>query len=146
MTLQEFIASGIIGPIGLGLSKREVQSILGDAQAKSERRKGRELWKYEDLQVGFYQDVVHFIGMYVSDDSIKLPLPLVFDEQVLAQIMRLEDTKRFLLANEMEFDINDKLTFDDQTCLRIVGVTGSEAHLVFTGERLYSIQIAEHSD
>src|SRR5262245_11835212 len=109
MTLQEFIANGIIGPIGLGLSKREVQSILGDAQAKSERRKGEELWKYDDLQVGFYQDVVYFIGMYVSGDSIRLPPPLVFDEHVLAQIMRLEGTKKFLLANEIEFDVNDKL-------------------------------------
>jgi len=146
MMLQEFIASGIIGPIRLDLSKREVRSILGDAQAKSDRRKERELWKYDDLQVGFYQDMVYFIGVYVSDDSIRLPPPLVFDVHILAQIMRLEDTKKFLLANEMEFDVNDKLTFDDQTCLRLVGATGAEVHLVFTDERLYSIQIAKHSD
>jgi hypothetical protein len=144
MMLQEFIASGKIGPICLGLSKREVQSILGDAQAMSDRQKGRELWKYDDLQVSFYQDMVNFIGAYVSDDSIRLPPPLVFDEQVLAQIMRLEDTKKFLLANDIEFDINDKLTFDDQTCLQIVGAPGAEIHLTFTCERLYSIQITEH--
>jgi hypothetical protein len=146
MMLQEFIASGIIGPIRLGLSKREVQSILGDAQARSDRRKEGELWKYDDLQVGFYQDMVCFIGVYVSDDSIRLPPPLVFDEHVLAQIMRLEDTRKFLLTNEMEFDVNDKLTFDDQACLRIVGATGTEAHLLFTDERLYGIQIARRSD
>lgn len=146
MMLQEFIASGILGSIRLGLSKREVRSILGDAQAKSDRRKEGELWKYDDLQVGFYQDMVCFIGVYVSDDSIRLPPPLVFDEHVLVHIIRLEDTKKFLLANEMEFDVNDKLTFDDQTCLRIIGATGVEVHLVFTDEKLYSIQIAEHSD
>jgi len=146
MILQDFIASGMIGPISLGLSKKEVQSILGDAQAKSDRREGRDLWKYDDLQVGFCQDIVCFIGVYVSGNSIKLPPPLIFDESVVAQIMRLEDMKKFLLSIEMEFDVNDKLTFDDQACLRIVGATGAEVHLVFADERLYSIQIAEHSD
>jgi len=146
MMLQEFIATGKIGPIYLGMPKREVQSILGDAQATSDGQKGGELWKYDDLQLGFHQGAVCFIGVYVTDDSIKLPPPLIFDEKVLAQIMRLEDMKKFLLAEELEFDVDNNLTFDDQTCLCVVGVTGAEIHLVFANERLHSIQVAEHSD
>jgi hypothetical protein len=142
MMLQEFIASGILGPIHLGLFKGSVQSILGDPQATSDRRKGRELWKYDDLQLGLYHDVVYFIGVYVSGDSIKLPPPLVFDEHILARTMRLEDMKKFLLANKIAFDVDDKLTFDDQTCLRIVG---SRVGIYFD-EKLRSIQVTEHSD
>ena len=144
--LQELIASGTIGPIHLGLSKRAVQSILGDPQTTSDRRKGRELWKYDDLQLAFYQDIVYFIGVYVTDDSIKLPPPLIFDEHILPRIMRLEDMKSFLVADNLEFDVNDKLTFDDQASLRIVGPTGAEIHLVFASEKLHSIQVADRSD
>jgi|SRR5262245_40486410 len=146
MMLQEFIANGIIGPIHLGLSKRAVRSILGDPQATSDRRKGRELWKYDDLQLGFHQGLVCFIGVYVTDDSIKLPPPLIFGEKVLAQTMRLEDTKKFLLAEDLEFDVDNNLTFDDQTCLRIVAMKGAEIQLVYADERLHSIQVAEHLD
>jgi hypothetical protein len=144
--LQEFIATGIIGPIHLDQSKREVRSVLGDAQATSDEQKGRELWKYGDLQLGFHQGVVCFIGVYVKDNSIKLPPPLIFDEKVLAQIMRLEDMKGFLLVEGLEFDVDNDLTFDNQTCLRIVTMTGAKIYLVFADERLHSIQVAEHSD
>jgi|SRR5262245_17518551 len=142
MMLQEFMASGILGPIHLGLSKGSVQYILGDPQATSDRRKGLELWKYDDLQLAIYQDAVYFIGVYVSGDSIKLPPPLVFDEHILAQIMRLEDMKKFLLANKIAFDVDDKLTFDDQTCLRI-----AESRVgIYFDEKLRSLQLIEHED
>jgi len=137
--LQEFIADGMIGPIHLGMSKRAVQSILGDPKATSDRRKGRELWKYDDLQLGFHQDTMCFIGVYIMDDSVKLPPPLIFDERVLAQVMRLEGMEKFLLANKIAFELDEKLTFDDQTCLRIVG---SKVGLYFS-EKLHSIQVTE---
>jgi len=68
---------------------------------------------------------------------------VIFDEHVLAQIMRLEEMKKFLLAEDQEFDVEDKLTFDDQTCLRIIGMLGAKIHLLFVGEKLYSIQVTE---
>ena len=133
---QEFIATGIIGPIHLDQSKREVRSVLGDAQAMSDEQKGRELWKYDDLQLGFHQGVICFIGVYVKDDSIKLPPPLIFDEKVLSQIMRLEDMKKFLLAEELEFDVDNNLTFDDRTCLRNLWSNVG----IYFDEKLWSIQ------
>jgi hypothetical protein len=143
--LQDFIDTGKLGPIYLGISKRELQSILGPAEATTDKRKGLEIWKYHDLQVALYQDAVYFIGVYVTNDSIKSPPPLTFDDQALAQIMRLEGLKKFLLAEDLEFDIDDKLTFDDQTCLRIMGVMGAKIHLIFGDEKLRTIQVTAHS-
>ncbi|HEX5083875.1 MAG TPA: hypothetical protein VFY40_17635 [Blastocatellia bacterium] len=143
--LQDFIDTGKLGPIYLGISKRELQSILGPAEATSDERKGLEIWKFHDLQVALYQDAVYFIGVYVTNDSIKLPPPLKFDDQALAQIMRLEGLKKFLMAEDLEFNIDDKLTFDDQACLRIMGVMGAKIHLIFGDEKLRTIQVTEHS-
>jgi hypothetical protein len=142
MMLHEFISNAIIGPIHLGMSKRAVQSVLGVPQETSDRQKGRELWKYDDLQLGFHQGVVYFIGVYITGYSVKLPLPLIFDELLLAKVMRLEDMENFLLANKIAFEVDEKLTFDDQVCLRIVE---SKVGIYF-GVKLWSIQVQEQSN
>lgn len=139
MILREFIANGVIGPLHLGLSKRAVRSILGKAQEASNYGKGRELWKYWDLQIGYYRGVVCFIGVYIVSDSIRLPQSLMSEEQPLTQLVELEDMKRVLLASKLTFEIDDGLTFDDQSCLRVVE---SNVGIYFVNGKLHSIQIS----
>ncbi len=63
ISLLEFAKTGKIGPIYLGLSRNKVHSILGDPPlwGTQDRMNIATIWRYEDIEIYFIDDVVDMI-------------------------------------------------------------------------------------
>src|SRR6185369_5562274 len=112
MILDQFLATGHLGGRHLGVKKAEVRRLLGEPQQFFERRKMREIWKYDGLQIAFTDDVVCFLGLYFEEGVLVLPESLLGTSRVV--IGNTDDVERLLTASGLDFAVDEGLTFDDQ--------------------------------
>lgn len=146
--LREFLASGTLGPVAIGLSPVEVQHILGDPWDVGGTPKQR-IWKYGSIQLGFQRDkatrteALSFIGLYFRSGSLVLPEPIQSEGWFPSRQTTKEDFIRYLKEQGIGYAEDRQLTFETQSAL----VTESGAHVIFdisAGEvALDSIQLLQ---
>jgi hypothetical protein len=80
-SIDEFLQTGRLGAIAIGMSKDDVRGRLGEPDDVSVK-KNPEIWKYGALQLTFYRGshvegpVLSGIGLYFHDPTASLPDPL----------------------------------------------------------------------
>jgi hypothetical protein len=73
--LRQLLKSGTLGPVTIGISPVEVQSILGNPWDEGGTCKQR-IWKYGSIQLGFHRDkakrteALCFIGVYFRNGNL----------------------------------------------------------------------------
>src|SRR4051794_1310567 len=70
-TLRDFLITGKLGSIGLGMSKTDILELLGDggnSPSGTQRKRGKQdrftTWQYGRLQLGFLWQTLILIGIY----------------------------------------------------------------------------------
>ncbi len=132
--IEQFLRNGRLGELHLGLTRNDVRRLLGDPADYSENNK---IWKYGGLQVSFSLDSLSFIGLYF--DNGVLTLPAVMGELTFME-NNIENFERFMLANRIEYTVNNTLTFDDQKTLHLIP---SQVNVTFSEGRLHSMQLRQ---
>ena len=138
MMLEEFLTTGKLGSLQLGLSRDEVRRLLGEPPDHSEPSRKREIWKYDSLQVAFEGDSLVFIGVYFDYGEAILPEVLVKAGTMKLEQDTVDDLEAFLREHNLSFFVEDTLTFDEYKVLRL---THSHVGLGFTDGHLRSAQL-----
>ncbi len=138
MMIEEFLRSGALGDLHLGLSRDEVRQLLGDPPDHSEKNWKHEIWKYDGLQVAFSGKSLSFIGLYFENGEVRLPKSLVQDGQISIENDRVEDITEYSRAKGIDFMVDQELTYDNHTFIRLAG---SRVGIAFTNGRLSSMQL-----
>lgn len=115
--LIEFLRTGNLGPLALGMARKEVEEILGKPEDSSRSRRNQPVcWKYGNLQVWIQQEVLTFIGLYFPDEQFQLPAVL----GELIELPRTLDGLQGVLEEQgIGFRVDQQLTFVDQVALRV---------------------------
>lgn len=130
--LRQFLRSGTLGSITIGLSPVQVQGILGSPWDEGGTRKQR-IWKYGSIQLGFHWDkatqteALSFIGMYLRNGNFALPETIPSEGWFPTRQTSKEDFIRFLKEQGIGYSEDRQLTFETQSTL----VTESGAHVIF---------------
>ncbi len=130
--LREFLESGTLGPVTMGLSPVDVEHRLGKPWDVGGTRKQR-IWKYGAIQLGFYRDkptrteAVSFIGLYFDHDSPALPEAIRLEGWFPSRYTTIEDFIHYLEEQGICYSEHQQLTFETQVVL----VTKSGAHVTF---------------
>lgn len=130
--LREFLTSGTLGPMTIGLSPVEVQRLLGDPWEVGGTSKQR-IWKYGSIQLGFHRDkatrteALSFIGVYFRDGNLTLPEAISSQGWSPSLQTTKEDFIRFLKEQEIGYSEDRQLTFGTQSAL----TTESGAQVIF---------------
>jgi hypothetical protein len=135
-TLAEFLVSGTLGRLRLGLSPTEVESLCGPADDTSTPSFPR-IWKYGDLQIAFLRDDrissderVNFLGLYLRGHSLAAPRALNLLGWWPDPGTTLAAFTDYLDQHDILWSIDPALTFEDQTTLRIgIGVSATFSHV-----------------
>jgi hypothetical protein len=130
--LREFLKSGTLGPVTMGLSPVEVQHRLGKPWDVGGTPKQR-IWKYGAIQLGFYWDKetrtagLGFIGLYFCHDSLALPEVIQLEGWFPSRYTTKEDFIHYLEDQGICYSEDQRLTFETQLAL----ATESGAHVIF---------------
>ena len=135
----KFISSGKLGFLTIDVNKKEVESKIGLASKFSKRKKGIEIWVYNDLQISFDKDKLIFIGIYLRNQEISLPSKLFSKTTLEILDTSLSSFIRLLKNEQINFAEYAPLTFERQICLR----AESGVHIYFQENTLNSLQISE---
>lgn len=138
--IEQFLQSGNLGALHLGLTRNDVRRLLGEPPDYSEKSWKNEIWKYGSLQVAFSEDSLSFIGLYFEDGELNLPSTMVRNGEFNLKENRVESFEQFLLANGIDFTVDDGLTFDDQKTLHL---TSSQVSVAFSEGKLHSMQLSQ---
>lgn len=120
--LREFLESGKLGPIAIGLSPVEVQHILGDPWDVGGTSKDR-LWKYGAVQLGFHRDnatrteALCFIGLYFRSGSLDLPEAIAPEGWFPSRRTTKGDFIRYLEEQGIGHSVDRQLTIETQSAL-----------------------------
>jgi hypothetical protein len=136
--IEDFIIRAKLDGLSLGLSKAEVRRRLGAPEACSESSLKTEIWRYGNLEIAFNKDSLFFIGLYFDKGTAVIPSALLKVGMARSENRRRQDFERFLLANKIDFTIDQNLTFDEQVYIRL---TASQLGICFVQDELHSIQV-----
>ena len=134
--IKEFLQSGNLGALRLGLTRNDVRGLLSDPPDYSEND---DIWKYGSLQLTFSENSLSFIGLYFEDGVLHLPSTLVQAGKLTLMETSVESLERLLTGNGIEFTVDKDLTFDDQKTLRLAS---SQVRVTFSEGQLHSIQLS----
>jgi hypothetical protein len=137
----EFLRSGKLGGLDLGLSRSEVRQLLGEEKDHSKRSWKNEIWKYDNLQVTFFEDRLELIGLYLDDGNriLTVPKTLVPDGRIVCEETSVPKVEKRLLNLGLHFAVIEDLTFDDQ---RVIRIEESGVSVVFFQGELSKILLA----
>lgn len=133
----DFLTTAKLGCLHLGLTESEVRHELGEPEDRSLSTRAAEIWKYGSLEVAFHNGLLSFIGLYFESGALKLPSSL-FEAEIVTIDSSVEGIGRLLHSNEIDFKIDEDLTFDDQLYLR---VKETKIGICFVNGHLHSIQL-----
>ena len=69
VSLDAFLRSGTLGPIGLGVSRARVRIAVGDPETQSTTSRQHPLpmiWKYGDVELSFDEDDDRLVSIYLN--------------------------------------------------------------------------------
>ena len=141
--IDEFLRSGDLGGLHVGLSRSEVRELLGTETDHSQRSWKNEIWRYESLQVSFVEDLLHLIGLYFEpgDKVLRLPRTLVPDGKIVFAETAIPEVEKRVLGLGLHFTVTEDLTFDDQ---RVIRIEESGVGIVFLEGELNKILRSQH--
>jgi hypothetical protein len=120
--LRDFLESGTLGPLAIGISPLEVQQLLGDPWDVGGAAKNR-IWKYGTIQLGFHRDkatrteTLDFIGLYFRYGSLALPEAISPEGWFPSQRTTKEDFIHYLKEQRIGYLEDKRLTFGTQLVL-----------------------------
>lgn len=80
VNLREFLQTGTLGDLAIGLSTAEVRQILGNPEDTSIGKANRPIiWKYGALQLHFDHDHLNFVGLYFRNGEEAWPDALCWE-------------------------------------------------------------------
>jgi hypothetical protein len=134
-SLVEFMASGTIGPVRLGLSQSEVTRFWGEAPDVSRGRP--RIVRYGPVEVTFIDGLVGLLAIYTRHRTHPGPLALDWDvdESTTAEALR-----RRIDELGLRYERVPALCFDTQEALRIAD---SGVVAIFDRNRLDSLQLSQ---
>lgn len=142
ISLKDFLLTGKLGMIALGITREEISRSLGEALDWTfDVPKARAtLWKYGGLQIGFDNDKVTLMGMYFSNEFIVPNVEL--EGYFPTGHTTSQEFMDFLRSEKIDYQVDASLTFGPQLCL----VVASGVQSLFDSEvnHLISIQYADH--
>jgi hypothetical protein len=128
--IDEFLKSGNLGGLRLGLSRAQVRELLGAEKDYSQRSRKNEIWRYDSLQVSFIEDSLCLIGLYFEqgDRVLRLPRTLVPAGKIVCEVSSIPEVEQHVLALGLHFAVVEDLTFDDQ---RVIHIEESGVGIIF---------------
>jgi hypothetical protein len=93
------------------------------------------IWGCREMTSG---NLLTFIGLYFANGEVRLPKSLLQKDKIIIENDSANDITEFLRAKSIDFTVDQELTYDDYTVIR---VTESGVGIGFTDDRLSSIQL-----
>lgn len=138
-SLKDFLMSGRLGAIALGMTQQEVRGLLGAPEATSlPDLEPAVIWKYGSLEVTFLpEEGLHLIALELND-APRLPSALTIEGYMPTPRTSLQEFKDYLHANGISCHHYPALTFDWSIGL----IVGAGATVVFSvdPDRIEGIQ------
>lgn len=121
-SLKDFLTSGHLGAITLGMTQEEVRDVLGEPEAMSlPDLEPAVIWKYGSLEVTFFpEEGLHLIAFKLND-VLRLPRTLTVLGYMPTPRTSLQEFRDYLHTNGIDCHLYPALTFDWQVGL-IVGI------------------------
>jgi hypothetical protein len=117
--IEEFLKTGTIGELRLGLSQVEVRRILGEPKDYSAGSRKNQIWKYDSLEIAFATDSVCYLALDFSDGVLTLPEALVDEVRIANEKTSIADVEKLVEDIGLHSAVVEGLTFDDQRVMRI---------------------------
>lgn len=111
--LEYFLRSGVLGDICIGMSLDVVLAIFGDPEAISHNRL---TYKYQGVQIHFWQHKVDFIGLYLRGGTLAVPTRLALDVPP-TEVHTRASIERLMSTHAIPYRQHPLLTFGDQAGL-----------------------------
>lgn len=131
-SLQEFIQSGVLGSLDVGMSRSAVEECLGAPpswEAKARGYRKADIWKYGDIELYFQDDVLWMIfadDFEVPDGGPRIQL----DAWIISGDLTQAEAERHLASQSIRYR-KEALPYN-QNGVRLVA--GSDTTLTFSGE------------
>src|SRR5215217_1377665 len=116
ITLEDFLVTGTLGQIRLGMSMSEVSEWLGDngnlnlaTPRKGVKQARFTTWPYGCLQLGFLWKRLILIGFYFRRTT-RLPKQLVIEGYFPSKASTLAEVQRYLAEQSINFQIDPTYT------------------------------------
>lgn len=137
LSLKEFLTTGELGSLRLGLHYTEVIELIGEPEDYGIHKK-TGLFKYDNLELGFYKKILGGFYLYYDKWSVKSRI-INFTDFEPDGTTTLDVFTTWLNDQGIPNFIDKQVTYDEQTALRIAMGVG----IYFRGTLLDSIQYSE---
>lgn len=138
--IEEFLKTGKIGELRLGLSEVEVRRILGEPPHYSEGGRKNQRWKYDSLQIGFANGSVCALALYFSDGVVTFPDRLLEEVRIPIEKTSVAGIEKLVTDIGLHFAVVEDLTFDTQ---RVVSIEESGVRIICSENELHSFQLSQ---
>lgn len=138
--IEEFLKTGKIGELRLGLSEGEVRRILGEPTDYSEGGRKNQLWKYDSLQIAFANGSVCSLALYFSDGVVTFPDKLLEEVRVPNEKTSVAGIEKLVSDIGLHFAVVQDLTFDVQ---RVMSIEESGVRIICSENQLHSFQLSQ---
>ena len=140
-TLIQFLTQGKLGPLEIGLTRKDVRLVLGDPEdwPVGEDKRSASIWKYEDLELSFVND--ELLGIWIEfHDRLQLPEALGIQGYFPNASTSRQQIMEFVERHKLEYQVDEQLTFDSQTCyifasshIRVIFYTDKPQRIAYIG-------------
>jgi len=134
--LKDFLLYGVLGDINFGMTEEEVLELLGKAELTTPKSKNLIL-RYSALQLSFRNLIIGSISIHFDRETLFLPKEMKIVGFFPKFGTTITEFKDYLKNENIEYTINELLTFDTQVTLNV----GLGVNLIFDSHTsfIYSI-------
>ncbi|AFY56811.1 hypothetical protein Riv7116_4389 [Rivularia sp. PCC 7116] len=129
--LKDFLKTGKLGKIHIGICIRDVIKILGKPELSTQIKPNIDIYKYGDLELTFDCRIIKQIKISLNHNSPQIPNQLAKEIWSIKQSTKIEDLLDIIDNYEISWRVHEKWSFDRQLCL----VTEAEVLLYFDLDR-----------
>jgi len=115
LTLREFLETGRLGDIRLGMTRAEAQALLGPPEDISLTKDA--VWKYGSLQLYFHENRLWLIALYFPWDELRLPNAFEAVGYLPSRATTLQEFRKFLAESGSETNLDR--TVDEAVILQV---------------------------
>lgn len=132
VTLRDFLTTGHLGSMRLGISRENVEGILGQCDTwsvgrkKYAKREYAKVWKYGVLELWFRDDTVSYLGLY-PDLEVKLSDRMSIKGYFPHSFTTREEFEEYLRQENLSFHLDEKYPTDCGIQL----IISNETYVVF---------------
>lgn len=103
VSFRDFLNSGNIGDLKLGITRQSVATLLGtplDWSVKDRVVEKAKVWKYDGLELWFRVDVLSYVGLHLDQ---QIPDNIIFDEMPSLKQVSLSKFVEYLQQESIRF-------------------------------------------